>query len=439
MGTSLTTTQPAPDAPVAVGQPAQSATPTRLALLRPVAAVAEILQQQVEVRQFMKQALQEGRDYGKVPGVEKPSLLKPGAERINSAHGVVARFRVAEREVDHDRVTPWKKRKKVWVRNEWHGEWEETVGESLGLYRYVVECELVHRESGVVVAQCLGACSTMESKYIDRPRDCENTALKMAEKRALVGATLLCYGLSDEFTQDVEDTGLAAATGEASDDDSASGGPPKVEPPVCPVHNVPMRDDRQSKRNPKAPDWKCSKKNADNTWCNQVKWPGQWPPSDATKAEDREPGNGSGRATEPSTAEQEGARPTTAEPTTSGKRSTETHSATTNPSAADSLSGAAPSATTPTAPATRSTPIDFGSPSSILRGLTLRECKEASVKWLAEDLARRAPAHWHDAIREELTSRDVDTACRLFGDEVAVALHEKLTERAEREALAFDM
>jgi hypothetical protein len=42
-------------------------------------------------------------------------------------------------------------------------------------------------------------------KYVDRPRECENTALKMAEKRAHVGAVLNAFGLSEQFTQDVED------------------------------------------------------------------------------------------------------------------------------------------------------------------------------------------------------------------------------------------
>src|SRR5690606_25684207 len=78
-------------------------------------------------------------------------------------------------------------------------------GLSLGLYRYVVECRLVHRASGVTVGQGIGSCSSMESKYIDRPRDSENTILKMACKRAYIAATLNTHGLSDQFTQDMED------------------------------------------------------------------------------------------------------------------------------------------------------------------------------------------------------------------------------------------
>jgi hypothetical protein len=75
---------------------------------------------------------------------------------------------------------------------------------------------------GQVVGDCIGVCSTMESKYVDRPRDCENTALKIAQKRAHVGATLNAFGLSEQFTQDVEDNPDSAST---DDGEQAYDGP----------------------------------------------------------------------------------------------------------------------------------------------------------------------------------------------------------------------
>ena len=45
----------------------------------------------------------------------------------------------------------------------------------------------------------------MENKYVEDPRDRENTVLKMAQKRAFVGVTLNVFGLSDRFTADLED------------------------------------------------------------------------------------------------------------------------------------------------------------------------------------------------------------------------------------------
>lgn len=271
----------APVEPSASGSVALTARPS-LGLLKPVAPPAQIIAQQNEMRAFIQEVLEEGRDYGTIPGVDKPSLLQPGAQRINVGFGVIPHYTTLEAQVDHDRVVEWVKRKKVYKNREWTGDWSIESGQSIGVYRYVVRCELIHRETGIVVGESLGACSTMESKYIDRPRDSENTCLKMAQKRAFVGATLTAYGLSDEFTQDVEDTGVSGGGEDPH-------GPAKVPAPICPKHNVAMRDDRATKKNPKAPDWKCTKKNPDGSWCQEVKWPGQWPP----KEEGKEPETGS--------------------------------------------------------------------------------------------------------------------------------------------------
>jgi hypothetical protein len=272
MSTALTVHDPAS---AAVSPPG-----ARLTILKPVAPVGDVINAQSELRSYIKQALVEDRDYGEIPGVEKASLFKAGAERINAGYGVVPRYTVLEQEVDHFVEVPWIKRKKRYEKGTWTGDFDEERGTSIGLYRYVVRCELVHRETGIVIADSIGTCSTLESKYIDRPRDAENTAVKMAQKRAYVGATLHAYGLSDEFTQDVEDTGVGA-------DATPGEGPAKVKPPVCPTHNKPMKDQRASKKNPKAPDWKCTVK-TDGKWCEHVMWPGQWPP----KGEGAE-GNGS--------------------------------------------------------------------------------------------------------------------------------------------------
>lgn len=174
-------------------------------MLRPVAQPEDVLAAQTETRNLVAKALERDRDFGVIPGTSKPTLLKPGAERINAAFGVAPRYRVTEREIDHDREVHWKKQNR-------HGTQE---GTSYGLYRYVVECELVHRESGVPIGQGIGSCSTMESKYVDRPRDLENTVLKMASKRALIAATLNAYGLSDQFTQDIEDNPSAFGGGDS--------------------------------------------------------------------------------------------------------------------------------------------------------------------------------------------------------------------------------
>lgn len=244
-------------------------------LIRPIARPAELLETHEEVRALIADALMEGRDYGKIPGTgDKPTLLKPGAERVTMAFGCYSRFRVAEKEVDHDREVPWVKRKKKWENGRQTGEWEETRGSSIGLYRYVVECEIVHRESESVVGSCIAVCSSMEAKYVDRPRESENTVLKMAEKRAHVGAVLNAFGLSEQFTQDIEENPELYRR-----DGGGEQGGSGEEQPACPKCEGAMWDNRErntekEKKGEKlGPEWKCKDKK-----CGGLYWRGQWPP-----------------------------------------------------------------------------------------------------------------------------------------------------------------
>ena len=238
----------------------------RLGLLRPIAQPAEIIASQEATRALIQEALLEGRDYGKIPGIDKPSLLKPGAERVCLAFGCTPRYTVVEKEVEHDRPVPWRKTKAIWEgpRGNKHKVRDEvTEGSSFGLYRYVVQCDIVHRESGQVVGSSIGSCSTMESKYIDRPRDCENTIIKMAQKRAHVGATLGAFGLSEQFTQDVEDMPREMVAGDAADDDAVKC--PKCQGPM--YDNREKNDEREKAGQRRMPDYKCKAKA-----CEAVIW-----------------------------------------------------------------------------------------------------------------------------------------------------------------------
>lgn len=188
-------------------------------LMRPVAPIKALLEAQAETVEFIKKGLHAGVDYGSLPGGDREVLFKAGAERLCSAFGVSAEYRITEQEIDHDRKIVWTKRRKKWYTEDGRRRfnWEEEDGESLGFYRYVVAVTLTSRETGALLGTGIGVCSTMESKYVDRPRELENTILKMAQKRAMVGAALNVFCLSDRFTQDMEEGAESEAVAKAPD------------------------------------------------------------------------------------------------------------------------------------------------------------------------------------------------------------------------------
>jgi hypothetical protein len=182
--------------------------PTVSTIVRPVVTPVAMIEAQEELAQLIHKALKEGVDYGKIPGTKENTLFKAGAERLIKAYGCVAEYPEIIADIDHDRIVNWSKKKKVYrnrTREDKSFDWTEEVGTSLGLYSFRVRCRIVRASDGLVIGEGWGSCSTMESKYIDRPRECENTALKMAQKRGMVAGVLNAFALSDRFTQDMED------------------------------------------------------------------------------------------------------------------------------------------------------------------------------------------------------------------------------------------
>lgn len=285
MSTAALVHTPEVHGPLAAPVPHQQR--AQLALLRPIAKPQELVQAQEEIRELVMKALKEGRDYGVIPGTDKPAMLKSGAERTTIGMGCYyGEPRIVEEEIDHDREVRWIKRKKRYERGEpvlaedGKQVWDVEEGISYGLYRYVIRVPIIDRATNQEVGHGIGVCSTMESKYVDRPRDSENTALKMAKKRAAVDACLTTFGLSDQFTQDVEEQG---------DEAQGSVSPAAAnQVPSCPKCGGRMWDDRKKKKNPKAPDFKCRDRS-----CDGLFWPGQWKPDAATAAGAQE-GNAAG-------------------------------------------------------------------------------------------------------------------------------------------------
>ncbi len=168
------------------------------------------------VQQFIKSVMKDGLDYGVIPYTDSRSLFQPGADKLNFLYGF-ARHIVSKDEVKNPKT---------------------------GHYDVTVRIQLRHKATGVVVGEGEGSCSTMETKYRyrwvyerDIPRgvdkgsllvkefeskdkkskyakyrientdlcDLWNTVLKMALKRAYVGATLAATGLSGVFQMDEEE------------------------------------------------------------------------------------------------------------------------------------------------------------------------------------------------------------------------------------------
>lgn len=139
---------------------------------------------------WIRDALVDGSDFGKVHTVSrskcqagkhcqnpnhfsKSSLFKPGAEKICGMLGVTVRYPSLP-------------------------EYEKAALTGTNLSQIIIRCEIVDG-SGRVVADGVGA------RIISQDNGDINKSLKMAEKSAHIDATLRMAGLSEVFTQDIED------------------------------------------------------------------------------------------------------------------------------------------------------------------------------------------------------------------------------------------
>ncbi len=210
------------------------------------AMTPEKVQAQVNVIQkVMAQTMKSGEHYGTIPGCgKKPALLKPGAEKISMTFRLAPSYNIKRTDLA-----------------DLHREYE-------------IICTLTHTPSGQIVAQGVGLCTSMESKYRYRKAelvcpscgktaiikgkkeygggwvcwgkkggcgsnfsdndetvskqpqgkienediaDCFNTVLKMAKKRAHVDSVLTATAASDIFIQDVQDLEENETTSEQID------------------------------------------------------------------------------------------------------------------------------------------------------------------------------------------------------------------------------
>lgn len=284
--------------------------------------------------QFTKDILKESLDYGVIPGTNKPSLYKPGAEKLRFVYGLGAEFECIDKTTDL--VTPY--------------------------VDYTYKCT-IRSKSGQVLAQCEGNCNSMEPKFgflwvqlsdvpegVDisklktktsgralfefdfalnkkettgqygKPQDywdyfakaisenrakrvtkptkrgeaqgweindtvtvyripnpdvvgLKNTIMKMAQKRAFVGAVLVATGASEFFTQDVEDMeingNIHSSTHPVTDVDVEIINTPPAAPPANAPEKKAGRDTRIKMEKMD------SGKNMTTHWANAVKQLGE--------------------------------------------------------------------------------------------------------------------------------------------------------------------
>jgi hypothetical protein len=183
--------------------------------IEPVTTNAAAIERYRGLQEFVRTVLVKGEDYGTIPGTNKPTLYKPGAEKLSEMYGLAI-------------TLPADRMHRV-------ERWEE------GFWHYEVTCVVVSRRTGAAIAEGVGSCNSMEEKYrwrfewnwhTEKPDgdgweqvwnkkqrrnvwrkkvqnearwDLPNTILKMAKKRAVIDAILSTTRSSGIFTQDVED------------------------------------------------------------------------------------------------------------------------------------------------------------------------------------------------------------------------------------------
>lgn len=137
--------------------------------------------------------LRRGVDFGMIRRkdgsaiTKSPTLFKSGAEKVAVAYGLCQHYELVSRVEDSDK----------------------------GFFYFLVRCDLVKIVEGkeYVITSAYGSANTREGRAGTQScYDGANSALKMAQKRALVSAALSLGCMSDSFTQDIEsDTEDAAA------------------------------------------------------------------------------------------------------------------------------------------------------------------------------------------------------------------------------------
>lgn len=177
-----------------------------------LSAIQNTMVKIASLQKVVQSTLKQDHDYGVIPGTGKPTLLKPGAEKILMMFGLTSEYEFLDKTENYEK----------------------------GFFAYTLRCILTR--NGQKITEGVGQCNTMEGKYRfrwvteknipegieketlisrtkegkygqyneykienDDPYTLANTVLKMAKKRAQIDAVLTVGSLSEIFTQDMED------------------------------------------------------------------------------------------------------------------------------------------------------------------------------------------------------------------------------------------
>lgn len=164
------------------------------------------MQKITDLHSLIQNMLRKDYDYGVIPGTAKPTLLKPGAEKICMLFGLTPQYEFLQNIEDYNNNFFSYSFKCVLSKE------ETVVSEGVGScnskekrYRYMLVNNLMPNYSG--------ESEKVQDKYGNVKYRIENieifnyvnTILKMAKKRAFVDAILQVASLSEMFTQDLED------------------------------------------------------------------------------------------------------------------------------------------------------------------------------------------------------------------------------------------
>lgn len=222
--------------------------------VRPSVGAGELKARLDVIQDCMRDAMIEGVDYGRVPGVDKPTLLKPGAEKLGVLFELDLQPTFEETHEPDGHLTvkcsvtvfhvPTGARvgkgRGVCTTHERKYAWRKAQRECPNCGQPAVIKGKQEYGGGWLCFEKKGGCKAKWTDDSDQGRafaamnmgdvpnpdlpDLWNTVVKMAEKRARVDAVLAVTGASALFTQDVEDAATAAAERQADG--------PKFGPPV---------------------------------------------------------------------------------------------------------------------------------------------------------------------------------------------------------------